>query len=142
MGLRDDREITVVEADGSAGVKWFLFGAVLGAGLGLLFAPQSGEHTRRDISKRARRLKAEAEDRFDELTDEIETRGKKLKATVEDWADDVKGEVRDGRRAVQETAAGARDDLERRLSEARARRRATIAADGVAEDDDDDDSDA
>ncbi|MES2304004.1 MAG: YtxH domain-containing protein [Gemmatimonadota bacterium] len=142
MGLRDDREFTVVESDGASGVKWFLFGAVLGAGLGLLFAPQAGERTRRDISKRARRLKAEAEDRFDELTDEIETRGRKLKSTVAEWADDVKGEVRDGRRAVQETAAGARDELERRLADARARRRATIAADGVADDDDDDDTDA
>lgn len=137
MGLRDDREITVVESDGSAGVKWFLFGAVLGAGLGLLFAPQSGERTRRDISNRARKLKEEAGDRFEDLTDEIETRGRKIKAKVEDWADEVKHEVRDGRRAVQETALGARDELERRLSDARARRRATIAADGVAEDDDD-----
>lgn len=137
MGLRDDREITVVESDGSAGVKWFLFGAVLGAGLGLLFAPQSGERTRRDIGTRARQLKDEAADRFEDLSEEVETRGRKLKTKVEDWADDVRHEVRDGRRAVQETALGARDDLERRLADARARRRATIAADGVAEEEDD-----
>ena len=138
MSVRDDREFTIVESDGSAGVKWFLAGAILGAGLGLLFAPQAGERTRRDISKRARALRAEAGERFEDLTDEIETRGKKVKATVEEWVDDVAEEVRDGRRKLEQTAHGARDDLERRLADARARRRATIAADGVSEDDDSD----
>lgn len=138
MSLRDDREITIVESDGASGVKWFLAGAILGAGFGLLFAPQAGERTRRDIGKRARKLRADAEDRFEELTDEIEARGKQVKATVEEWVDDVGEEVRDGRRKLEKTALGARDDLERRLADARARRRATIAADGVAEDDDSD----
>lgn len=32
---------------------WFLVGAVLGAGIGLLYAPQSGEETRRYLRKKA-----------------------------------------------------------------------------------------
>lgn len=136
MSLRDDREITIVEAEGS-GVKWFLAGAILGAGLGLLFAPQSGERTRRDISRKARELKDDAGDRIDDLADEVGTRTRKVKAKVEDWVEDVTDEVKAGRRKLQGVANDARDDLERRLAEARARRRATIAADGVAVDDED-----
>lgn len=138
MSEHDDRDITLVESDGASGVKWFLAGAILGAALGLLLAPQSGAKTRRDIGKRAKRLRAEAEDRLEEVSDELKTRGKQVKAAVEEWADDVADEVKDGRRKLEKTASGARDELERRLLDARARRRAAIAADGASEDDDND----
>lgn len=141
MGMRDERDITIVEGDGASGVKWFLAGAILGAGLGLLFAPQSGERTRRDIQKRARKLRAQAGERFEELAEGIEERGRRMKESVEEWADDVVDEVRDGKRRLERSAGNARDELERRLADARARRRSTVAADGVADDEDDDSDD-
>ena len=133
MSIRDEHDD---DSGGASGVKWFLAGAILGAGLALLFAPQAGARTRRDIGKRARKLRADAEASYDDLTKEVESRGKQVKAAVEEWAGDVEDELRDGRRKLERTAHGARDDLERRLADARSRRRATIAADGVAEDDD------
>ena len=48
-----------------------VIGALLGAGLALLFAPQSGADTRRLIRKKAKRLAAGAEDRFDDVKDRI-----------------------------------------------------------------------
>jgi hypothetical protein len=50
--------------------------------------------------------------------------------------------VQEGRRMVERKATSARDDLERRLADARARRRAAVGADGVADDADDDGDDA
>ncbi|HEY6097749.1 MAG TPA: YtxH domain-containing protein [Candidatus Deferrimicrobium sp.] len=47
MGERNDGVVT--------GAMLVLAGAVLGAGAALLFAPQSGERTRRDISRYARK---------------------------------------------------------------------------------------
>jgi gas vesicle protein len=141
MRNRDEQDITYIEQDSGSTAKWFLFGAVLGAGLGLLFAPQSGERTRREISRRARRLQREAEDTFDDVVEEVGNRGRKAKARVEEWAEDVADEVREGRRTIERTANSARDELERRLADARARRRAavtTATSDELDEDDDED----
>jgi len=129
----------IIESDGGAGVKWFLIGALVGAGVALLYAPQSGERTRREIARRAKRARRDVEDKFEEVRDEVTERGRKLKASAQELAENVREEVRDGRKAIRKTAASARDDLERRLDEARARRRATVAADGVADMDDDED---
>jgi hypothetical protein len=34
--MREDREITVIESDSGAGFKWFLIGAAIGAGIGVV----------------------------------------------------------------------------------------------------------
>lgn len=44
-----------------------LLGALIGAGVALLVAPQSGEETRRLIRRRAKRLAADTQDRVDDL---------------------------------------------------------------------------
>lgn len=48
-----------------------LLGALIGAGVALLFAPQSGQDTRRLIRKKARRIAADARDRYDDLKDRV-----------------------------------------------------------------------
>lgn len=50
----------------SAGI---VIGAVLGAGLALLYAPQSGRETRRNLARRARRAGGRAGDAWDDLGD-------------------------------------------------------------------------
>jgi gas vesicle protein len=46
-------------------------GLVLGIGVALLFAPQSGSDTRRAVSRRLRRVRRRGRDAWDELRDEL-----------------------------------------------------------------------
>lgn len=48
-----------------------LAGALVGAGVALLLAPQSGEETRERIADRARRLGSRADASWDDLRDEL-----------------------------------------------------------------------
>jgi gas vesicle protein len=134
---RYDEDVTVIETDSAGVVKWFLLGALVGAGLGLLFAPQSGERTRKQIARKAKALRNEAEDRWDDLVDDVETKGRALKEKAESLVEDVREEFAEGKREARQAARSARDELEKRLEAARARRRAAVGADGVADDDDD-----
>ena len=57
------------------GVRTFVagmaLGALVGAGLALLFAPQSGEETRRIVSRKAKHLAREAKDRYDDVKEKV-----------------------------------------------------------------------
>lgn len=115
---RDDeeREVIYVEREGS-GVGPILLGALLGLAAGLLFAPQSGEETRRGLQRRLRKVRALAEEKLDELSDRV-------------------GGERDEPPAPtpREEREEVRDDLERRLAAARARRRAATPRDEEEDD--------
>ncbi|MBI4543358.1 MAG: YtxH domain-containing protein [Gemmatimonadetes bacterium] len=72
----DDRsEGRMSQAEGEGGIRSFvaglLIGALVGAGVALLFAPQSGADTRRVIRRRAKQLAGEAQDRYEDLTDRV-----------------------------------------------------------------------
>jgi gas vesicle protein len=72
---RDAREDRMDRDGGNGGVRTFaaglLIGALIGAGIALLVAPSSGEETRRMISRRARRLAADARERYDDARHEL-----------------------------------------------------------------------
>jgi len=60
-----------MDAEGGSGkartfAAGLILGALVGAGLALLLAPQSGAETRRELGRRARRLADETRDRYDE----------------------------------------------------------------------------
>jgi gas vesicle protein len=72
---REDREDRMDREGANGGLRTFgaglLIGALVGAGIALLVAPSSGEETRRMLSRRARRLAADARDRYDDARHEI-----------------------------------------------------------------------
>ena len=62
----------------------FLIGGAVGAGIALLYAPQSGRDTRKDIAKTAKRIKKETVDLVEDAVD-----------SINDFASDVKDKVSD-----------------------------------------------
>jgi gas vesicle protein len=62
----------------------FLIGGAVGAGIALLYAPQSGKDTRKDIAKTARKIKRETVNIVEDAID-----------TINDFADDVKEKISD-----------------------------------------------
>jgi gas vesicle protein len=122
----DEDPYVVIERH-SGGVGSFLLGIAVGAGLALLFAPQSGDETRRDIRLRARRARRAAErvatDVADSVTDTFGDARRRVEEQIDSarQAIDLKREqvnraVEAGRLAAED----ARVELEQRIAEAKA----------------------
>lgn len=128
--MRDSgREVVYVERGGDVSAKWFLWGALAGAVVALLYAPATGEQTRRGVQRRLRKLRAMAEEKVDELTEQFGDRRQR----VEDWLEDAEEvlEVDDeGFEDEEEDVERAtpRAELEQRLARARSRRRGVTDA--------------
>lgn len=136
MARHEDDEVVYVKDNGGSGATWFLAGAAVGGVLALLFAPQSGRKTRRLMARKARKLQSLAEEQLDEFGDRLEE-GKervreeagRVRDAIRDRVDDVRERAGETASAVRGAGASARDELERRLADARVRRRATAMAD-------------
>lgn len=117
------REVVYVQR-GDSSAKWLFWGAVLGAGLALMYAPRSGEETRRGLQRRLWKLRAMTEEKFDELAQQFGGPRESLRdLDEEDFDDEELFESRDAPSARVHPPPSAREELERRLAEARARRR-------------------
>lgn len=110
----DEDEVTVVETGGSS-ISAFLWGALLGAGAMLLFAPRSGVETRRELG-----------DSFRRLRDTADAAIRDMQETVTDTVRDVRGDVetrvdaaRSAFEAGRDAARGARGDLGQRWEQGR-----------------------
>jgi hypothetical protein len=120
---KQGREVVYVERGGDASAKWLFWGAVLGAGLALLYAPRSGEETRRVLQRKLWKFRAMTEEKLDEIAQQF-GKGKEALEDLTDEEDelDEMGDVPPLR--PRSSGVSAREELERRLAEARARRRA------------------
>jgi gas vesicle protein len=123
MRDHDDGPYIVIERE-SAGVGTFILGALVGAAVALLFAPQSGEETQKEIRDRALRLKSAAEERVRDAQRQLETRLDSARQGISEGMEAVREAVDSGRQA----ATDARGELERRLERSKAAYRAGIEA--------------
>ncbi len=116
------REVVYVER-GDASAKWLFWGAVLGAGLALLYAPRGGEETRRVLQRKLWKLRAMTEEKLDELAQQFGG-GKEALDEPADDEDELEESGEEPPPRARTSGGSAREELERRLAEARARRRA------------------
>ena len=124
MRNQDDLPYIIVERDSGGGFGAFCLGAIVGAGLALLFAPQTGEETQEEIRERAKKLRIAAEERVREAQLHLEDRMEAVREGVQSQVGLVKDAVESGRQAAE----AARSDLGAKLERSKAAARAGIAA--------------
>jgi gas vesicle protein len=121
-----DEPYIVIEKH-SGGVSDFFLGALIGAGVALLFAPRSGRETRRDITRRAKaaqdRVRDVAEGMTEQVVDTFEGARSRIEEQLETARSAIvakKDQVSRAMEAGREAAHQARTDLEKRLAETKA----------------------
>jgi gas vesicle protein len=122
----EDHPYVVIEKHSSS-IGPLLVGLAIGAGVALLFAPKSGAATRRDIKRRATRVRRAAEDAVNGVADTVVGGFEEARRKVEDQIDSVrqgidlkKQQVTRAMEAGRAAAEDARLELEQRIAESKA----------------------
>jgi len=117
----------VIVEKGESGIGPLLLGIALGAGAALLFAPQSGEETRRGIARSARRAQDAAQDFVEDVSGTVSDKFREVRASVEERieatleaVDDRKRRVTNAFHAGKAAARASRAELEQRIAESKA----------------------
>lgn len=98
----------------------FVIGGLIGASVALLYAPKSGEETRRNIKRRAKELKKKAVRAAEDLYEEIEELSETLRRRIDEMKQRGEELSEDAKREILEQIdriSKAIDDKKRRLME-------------------------
>jgi gas vesicle protein len=125
MADHSDVPYIVVERRSGA-VAPFLWGALVGAAVTLLWAPRSGRETQRELQSAADRLSAALRDRVGEARDTVAEAVDGVRQRVQEQVDSVRDAVetraegvRQAVDAGRQAALDAREELEHRVTEAK-----------------------
>ena len=124
MADHDDQPYIVIERR-SGGAGAFIWGALIGAGIAMLFAPRSGRETRNEIRAGAMRLRDRAEDAVRGVADAVTDTIGGVRGEVEGRIDAARDAFEAGRQAARQS----RRQMEDRVREVRTGTRA--AADSL-----------
>ena len=139
--MADDRDlpVVIVEKESGSGVGGFLLGLLAGAAAGILFAPQSGEETQRELREGAEKLRGDAEEKLADLRAELSDVYDRARDDVADRVDTARREMEDRSRKAREAiragksaARSARSDLEQRVEESKRAYKESVAAGATA----------
>jgi gas vesicle protein len=98
------------ERNGSGGVLWFLTGLGIGAAVGILFAPHSGEQTREILMSKAEEGREYVKKRTKEAREQAEQWAARGKEVISTQKEQLRSAVEAGRQAYREkTTAPAGD---------------------------------
>jgi gas vesicle protein len=78
------------DRNGFTGLVYFLAGAAIGAGLALLFAPQSGEETRRKVKEFSGKVTDDVKEGYEKVSSEAKKSIEQVKHAAEKAVDNVK----------------------------------------------------
>lgn len=93
-------------------MKGFLFGLGMGIGLGILFAPMSGEETRNNLADRANDLANSARDNYEQGRDRVNRSVESIRSTAERAMGQVRSGVNETLRATgTESSAASGSDV-------------------------------
>src|SRR3984893_10010059 len=112
-----DKSLEYREGGGGSFVLGLLTGTVLGAGLGMLFAPKSGSELRSQLSEQAGNLASTASEGYRKATENAGQWAEKGRDTAAEWTDkgkDIYGKAREAvssgtdeaQRYVRDAASG------------------------------------
>jgi gas vesicle protein len=71
------------EDGGGSFLMGLLAGTVLGAGLGMLFAPKAGAEVRKQLSEQANRLRSTANDTYNQASEKVSQASEKVSQMVD-----------------------------------------------------------
>jgi len=101
----DNQDYVIIERQ-RGGIGPFIWGAAIGAGLALLFAPRSGRQTRAEIRDGVQRLRDQAEDAVRDAQRTVTDRYDGVRSEVRGRVDAARDAFAAGRQAAQESRRG------------------------------------
>jgi gas vesicle protein len=97
----------------TASALMLIAGGILGAGLALLFAPQSGKRTRRDIARLAKKTKHKAEDIVDDVIDTVSDMAEVVRDKAAEMLDQGKDMAHDAKKELLRAIEDGQEKLEK-----------------------------
>lgn len=107
----EDRDKTAM-----VGALMLVAGGIIGAGVALLFAPQSGKKTRQDIQKYARKAKRRAGDMVDDFSESVSELAEVVSEKASEILDKGKDVAGEARRELMRAIEDGQQKLEKQKS--------------------------
>ena len=105
----------MADRDNSAmvGALMLVAGGIIGAGVALLFAPQSGQKTRKDITRYAKKVRRKAEGVVDDFADTVSDMVDAVSEKAEDILEKGKDMAYEAKKDIVKVIEDGQDKLEK-----------------------------